>query len=164
MRYLSNSIISPLLVIASIMISSCANVPTENVKAINFGSVLALGKLIETNPNKAAHEIDLFVRLYEMPVYENDCFIETHGICQNQYYVTVSTYDEYPETNVFKLKYKGEVVDLYWVEDNRVDYVKLMLVLEKYTGDALKNNNSLINSQFRVLVELTPKSIRQTRQ
>jgi len=145
------------------MMSSCANIPTKNVEAINLGSVLALGKLIETNPNTAAHEIDLFVRLYEMPVYENDCFIETHGICQNQYYVTVSTFDEYPETNVFKLKYKGEIVDSYWMEDNKTDYVKLMLVMEKYTGDALKNNNSLINFQFKVLVELTPKSIRQTR-
>ena len=64
MRYLSSSIISPLLVIASIMMSSCANIPTKNVEAINLGSVLALGKLIETNPNTAAHEIDLFVRLY----------------------------------------------------------------------------------------------------
>ena len=78
--------------------------------------------------------------------------------------MTVSTFDEYPETNVFKLKYKGEIVDSYWMEDNKTDYVKLMLVMEKYTGDALKNNNSLINVQSNILVELTPKSIQQTRQ
>ncbi len=77
---------------------------------------------------------------------------------------TVSTYDEYPETNIFKLKYKGVLVDLYWMEDNQVDYVKLMLVLDKYTDDATKNNNSLANSKIRVLVELTPKNIRQTLQ
>ncbi|NOY72591.1 MAG: hypothetical protein GXP14_09485 [Gammaproteobacteria bacterium] len=97
-----------------------------------------------------------------MPIYKNDCFVETHGICQNQYYITVSTYDEYPETNIFKLKYKGVLVDLYWMEDNKVDYVKLMLVLNKYTDDATKNNNSLTNNQIKVLVELTPKNIRQT--
>lgn len=54
---------------------------------MNLGSVLALGKLIETKSNTATHEIDLYVRLYEMPVYKNDCFVETHGICQNQYYI-----------------------------------------------------------------------------
>lgn len=141
--------------------SSCAKMPTGNTDHINLSKVLALGKLIEANAKTATHEVDLIVRLYEMPIFENDCFIETHGICQNQYYVAVSTYDEYPETNVFKLNHRGVLVDFHWVEDSQTDYVKLMLVMNKYTTEALENNKNLVNVQSNISVELTPNTISQ---
>ncbi len=155
----SRNLLPTLFVFLSIFLTACASSPVNKTNDINFSKILALGKVIEANEIRAEHEIDLIVRLYEVPIFENDCFVETHGVCQNQYYVAVSTYDENPETNIFKVSQRGVLSSLEWVKDEKVDYVKLVLKMDKYSKEAINNNPGLFNVSSELFIELTPWSI-----
>jgi hypothetical protein len=158
----ARNLLPALFVFLTMFLTACISSPVKEFDDINFSEILALGKVIEANKTRAEHEIDLIVRLYEVPIFENDCFVETHGICQNQYYVAVSTYDEYPKTNIFKITQKGVLSNFEWVKDEKVDFVKLALKMDKYSKEAINNNPSLLNVSSVILIELTPKSIHES--
>ena len=126
--------------------------------AMAYGEVTRLND-IETNFDKK-----LALRLYEVPQFDGTCFEETHGVCKNRYYLSVSTFDAYPEANVFKLNLSGEVVDIEWVETDGVDYAELKLVHRPFTEAALSNNSSLTASESVTKLQVTPdKLTEQTR-
>jgi len=151
-----------LLSFASLFVCSIAYAEQVESKKFNYKQVMALGKVIELNKKSQKNAADLKVRLFELVSHKLKCFIETHGICQYEYYVAVSTFDEYPETNVFKLKHKGVLIQAVWLKSSKVDNVKLELIMDKYTQAAQKNNKKLINVRSVVLVELSIKSINIT--
>ncbi len=119
---------------------------------------MAYGSMKELNNIDPNMEKDLLIRLYQIPIMGERCFVETHGVCQNSYYISVSTFDEFPETNVFKLNMAGDVSRIQWLQENQYDYVEIEFTLNKYTKEAMANNNSLVNTQSKVLVKLTPIS------
>lgn len=125
---------------------------------------MAIGKVIELNDMAPDVDKDLYVRLFQIPVTGEDCFVETHGICRYEFYLTVSTFDEYPEVNVFKLESKGVLAYVKWLPEERYDFVELELTMDRYTQDALRNNKALVNSQSRVLLKLTPTGIDEIRE
>lgn len=123
--------------------------------------VMAYGTLSELNKLNRGSDADLLVRLYQLPTEDQSCFVETHGVCRYRYYVIVSTFDEQPETNVFKLSHQGEVTGVVWKAEDRPDYAEIELSLNQYTGAALKNNKALKNSTTKLLLKLSPNKMEE---
>ena len=110
--------------------------------------------MTDLNAQSTDTEHELLVRLYEVPIFENDCFVETHGICQYEYFITLSTYDEYPDSNVYKLPVKGELQGFNWLADDVPDREQIEFRFAKYSKAALANNSQLVNQQSAVTVKL----------
>ena len=126
----------------------------EQPETVSLIKTLALGRMTELNAQSPDTEHELLVRLYEVPIFENDCFVETHGICQHEYFITVSTYDEYPETNVYKIPYQGELQGFTWLKDEVLDQEQIELQFARYTRAALANNPALVNQKRIIIVKL----------
>ena len=143
-----------------VFLSSCAAVKDSRHQDIaTMSKTLALGKMINLNSKSSTLEKDLLVRLYEVPIFENDCFIETHGVCQNEYYIAVSTFDEYPEVNFYRLGQIGELVDFEWLDESISDYVEISFMFRKYRMVAVENNPALLNENARFIIKLDIREI-----
>lgn len=140
-------------VIGFILLAACSALD------INLQNALAFGNTRELNELSPEVEKQLLIKIYESPVYKEGCFRGTHGICQYRYYLSVSTFDEYPETNIYELKTKGEIIKVTWKNEEKIDTATLSLVFNKFTSAAIKNNNSLKNQQSIVHIEVDPSNI-----
>ncbi len=127
--------------------------------AQELAQVLALGRMIDLNLLPSPQEKDLLVRLYEVPQFDDDCLVETHGPCRNAYYFSVSTYDEYPLTRVFRLNVLGNLSDIQWRKEDVPDQVAFSLRLGKYTAQALDNNPALRDQSVRLSVTLSARAL-----
>jgi len=127
----------------------------------DFEKAIAFGKITELNQFSPKIEKDLLVRLYQAPLYESNCFVETHGICQYKYFVTVSTFDEYPETNVYELENMGEVSKVSWLPEEKVDYAEINLTFNQYSKYAMENNKKLINKIANIVLKISVKNINE---
>lgn len=136
--------------------SSCYAIDPDLQKAISFGEIK------ELNQYSSDVEKQLLVRLYQAPIYKENCFKETHGICQYKYFLSVSTYDEYPETNIFELKNTGEIIDVKWSLSNKVDTAVISMTVNKYTTEALKNNKDLKNGKAIINLVITPTKLKES--
>ncbi len=130
------------------------NLPVPEVGV--YKRALAYGTQMDLNKLDAEIEKNLLVRLYRIPLSDNDCFVETHGICQYEYLLSVSSFDEQPEVNVFKLPLVGEIIGIGWNKHSGVDEAKIELSLNQYSEAALKNNPALknVNSRHGLTVNL----------
>lgn len=146
-----------MFVLSTLVLNACVAADSStDIARDELVNVLALGKMTDLNTLPSPSEKDLFVRLYELPLFENDCFVETHGVCQNAYFFSVSTYDEYPQTKVFKLTASGELAKIQWLNEDISDQVVLSVSMKKYTAQALANNPALVDSVSRFTVTLNP--------
>ncbi len=134
-------------------LTSCATHDGDLWRAISYGEIS------EVNGYSSEIEKSLYVRMYQAPIYNEDCFVETHGICKYKYYLSVSTFDEYPEVNLFELRHQGEVVDIRWLENKDVDSATIEFRMSKYTKEALQNNSALAVEVDVFQVVLTPHSM-----
>lgn len=149
----------------SILLASCSVLEQKtSIEIYDLKAAMAYGKIINLNDYNPNTEKDLLVRLYQVPLLNGGCFEETHGVCQNKFYISVSTFDEYPETNVFQLSVVGEVSDVQWIAEQIYDYVEIQLILSKYTKEALENNKKLTNEKLTILLKLDSKNISETSQ
>ena len=145
-----------------IMITSgCVSLDNDLQNALAFGDIREL--------NKYSPEVDkqLLIRLYSSPIHSShthkeNCFIETHGVCKYSYFISVSTFDEYPETNIYKLQTEGEITDISWVHSSDIDSAELNLIFNQFSVAALKSNNSLINHQQNVHIKASAFEISET--
>ncbi len=143
-----------------ILLAACSHNTAKKDLDINELSILmAYGTMKELNDIDPDIEKDLLIRLYQSPILGESCFIETHGVCRNNYYLSVSTFDEFPESNVFRLRMVGEITEIHWVQESKYDYVEIEFTLNSYTKEALTNNKSLVNVRKKVLVKLEPNSL-----
>ncbi len=143
-----------------IFLTACSHSAVKKDLSINeLSIVMAYGTVKELNNIDPDIEKDLLIRLYQSPIFGESCFIETHGVCRNNYYISVSTFDEFPQSNVFKLKMVGEVTEIRWLQENKNDYVEIEFTINQYTKEALDNNSSLVNVQSKILVKLKPSSL-----
>ncbi|WDE08802.1 hypothetical protein SG34_033455 [Thalassomonas viridans] len=136
--------------------SSCSALDSDLKSAISYGEIKGL--------NKYTPEVDkqLFIRLFNAPIYQDNCFKETHGVCQYKYFLSVSTFDEYPETNIYLLKTLGEIDKIEWLPTSDVDTAKLKLAINSYTKAALSNNNKLVNTKSIISIVVTPVEINES--
>ncbi len=143
-----------------IFITACSHNGTKKSFGINdLSIVMAYGSVKELNDINPDIEKDLLIRLYQSPILGENCFTETHGVCRNNYYISVSTFDEFPQSNVFKLKMVGEVTGIRWLQEDKYDYVEIEFTINQHTKEALSNNPSLVNVETKVLIELEPNNL-----
>ncbi len=147
-----------LSVMLTFMLVSCTTSTSVNKE---FESAISYGEIIELNQYSSEVEKQLFVRLYQSPIYKEGCFQETHGICKYRYFLSVSTFDEYPETNIFNLNEVGEITAIEWQDSGDIDTATIDLTMEKYTKMATQNNPNLVDKPIVVRVTLTPKSMQE---
>lgn len=141
------------LIALTLFCSSCSALDVNLKNAISYGEIRDLSEYTPEIEKK------LFIRLFHAPIHSDDCFKETHGICQYKYFLSVSTFDEYPETNIYELETLGEIDSISWMPISGMDKAKLKLTLNKYTKEALLNNSLLINKRYVVNIVVTPKEL-----
>ena len=136
------------LLLGCILLSACAGLSQQWQNAIAFGSIQEL--------NELSSDVDkqLLLRLYRSPSKTENCFKETHGVCQYDYFLSVSSFDETPQTNTYKLKIKGEIVRIDWQNESKNDSAKINVTFNKYTKTALNNNKSLEAEKNTIRVEV----------
>ncbi|MBL4796331.1 MAG: hypothetical protein JKY50_02835 [Oleispira sp.] len=125
----------------------------------NLQNALAFGERKELNEYSPNVDKQLLVRLYSSPLYKDHCFIETHGTCKYSYFLSVATFDEYPETNIYKLKTEGEIIAVNWKQTDVIDSAEIDLVFNQFSMRALENNASLMNHEQRVQIKVNISEI-----
>lgn len=145
-----------LLLLSVFVLSSCSTIDTELTKAISFGEITDLNSYSENI------EKNLFVRLYRSPVYEENCFKETQGVCKYQYFLSVSTFDEYPDVAIYKLSEKGEIKEIHWSRSGELDTAIIEFTMSAFTEMASKNNSELKTKSKKLLVKVNPTKIEQS--
>lgn len=141
-----------------LLLPACGAMDKNMLNAIAFGEIRELNEL---NPDV---DKQLILRLYRSPIYKEGCFKETHGVCQYTYFISVSTYDEYPEVNLYELGFKGEVADIVWLPEEAIDTARLKITATNYTNDALKNNQDLVSRNNTYIVVINPASLVETKE
>lgn len=146
---------------AAALLLTCgiAHADDTDITPKRLHQAMAYGEVTHLNDIETAFDKDLLVRLYEVPRFDGNCFKETHGVCQNTYYVSVSTFDEYPQANVFKLDNRGDVTDVKWIETDQYEHAKIKLRMTRYTKAARQNNTALADTNKTVTLELTPQKV-----
>ena len=145
-----------LLLLSVFVLSSCSTIDTELTKAISFGEITDL------NGYSKNIEKSLFVRLYRSPVYKENCFKETHGVCKYQYFLSISTFDEYPDIAIYKLSEQGEIKEIHWSSSSEIDTAIIEFTMNSFTDMALKNNSTLKPESKKLLVRVNPSNIEQS--
>lgn len=147
------------LILLALSVFSCSDLDKQrSLELTDLKQVLALGRMTDLNAQSPEQERELFIRLYEVPVFENNCFVETHGICQYEYFISVSSYDEYPEINVYKIPYLGELSQYSWLADETLDQERIKFSFAKYSKAALNNNPALVNQQRDIIATIGLRS------
>ena len=153
------------LALCTIFVAACQAAPKQqsvkdsviNEKA--FKQAMAYG--VVTDLNRIETEVDkqLWLKLYRVPLPGGDCFKETHGVCKYQYLLSVSTFDEHPEFNVFEIPETGEVVKTEWLESKEVDTAKLAVTSRAFSKEALNNNKALKPQEKVFTIKITPNKL-----
>jgi len=138
-------------------LAACTTSPSNDTYQLK--EAMAYGTLIELNDRNENIEKNLLVRMYQVPLSNGDCFIETHGVCKYQYYISVSTFDEYPEVNVVKLDVYGEIISVKWLSVKESDYAEIEIIYNHFTKEAIQNNKALSTTKFRILLKINPENI-----
>ncbi len=144
------------LIFGFVLLSACSSLNGELQNALAFGEIKELNRL------DAKVDKQLLLRLYRSPLYQKGCFKETHGVCRYTYFLSVSTYDEHPVTNIHKLKTQGEIISIRWKKATTVDTAKLKLTFNRYTSEALKNNKTLKNIEKTINIKVNAVDIKES--
>ena len=74
-----------------------------------------------------------FVKVYKLPnTVSNNCFPESHGICNYKYYMATSQLDDSPIINVYYLGVLGEIIDYKWEHTSSIDKAVKNIITNKY--------------------------------
>jgi len=141
--------------------ASCSNANEIDAKGIDLElqQAISFGPIQDLNEHSDEVDKQLFIRLFRAPLYVQDCFLETNGICKYKYFLSVSSFDEQPETNIYSLKAVGEIADISWSATDKIDTAIINLTINKYTSAALKNNKELKSELKNINLVITPKNI-----
>lgn len=128
--------------------------------------VLALGEVRDLNKIKTSFEKNRWIKIYQVPSNEPaDCFPESHGVCQYEYYLATSQLDDSPAVNAWSLGRLGEVVGYKWIKTEEVDTAIFTMKVSKYSKQAIHYNKKLKNeiNTYRVTVTNTGVMVVPTR-
>jgi len=140
----------------SLLLFGCTNSSTQNTPSLK--DAMAYGVVTELNNQDENIEKELFIRLYQTPS-DSSCLTEIHSVCQYKYHMSVSTFDEYPEANVFELAIRGEIIDTTWLAVDTHDYAEIEVTYNKFTNEALENDKSLTNVTTTKTLKIDVRSI-----
>ena len=144
-----------LFFLSIIFFSACSTINSDLKYAMSFGEI------IDLNEYSNNIEKQLFVRLYRSPIYNDNCFDGISGVCQYKYFVSVSTFDEYPDTAIYALSVHGEMLDIKWFEATKIDSAVIEFKINTFTKNALDNNPDLKSDVVLLRIEVSPNDIIQ---
>lgn len=149
-----------LLFLALVLTGCSANQPTAtNIIDAPIQNAIAYGELQQLNELSPNVDKPLLLRLWRAPTDNHTCFVETEGVCQYQYFLSVASFDEQPETNVFALEPVGEIEQIGWLDSTAEDTAVLEIQMQDYTKMAASNNSALEVKPMQFTLTVTPKSI-----
>jgi len=143
-----------------LQLSGCTYSSAEST--LSLKNVMAYGVITELNNQDENIEKALFIRLYQTPS-NTSCLTEIHSVCQYQYHMSVSTFDKYPEADVFELAIRGEIIDTTWLAVDTHDYAEIEVTYNKFTHDALQRDKSLINITTTKTLKIDVENINFTK-
>jgi len=141
-----------------ILLISCLLVACSSVNK-PLQDAIAYGEIVELNTYSKEVDKQLLVRLFKSPVHKENCFKETYGICRYQYFLSVSTFDEFPETNIFPLDTQGVIKEIKWLDSDEIDTANFEFKILNYTDLAIKNNTDLVLIKSLLNVRISPSVI-----
>lgn len=153
------------LALCTIFVAACQAAPKQPsvegsvINEKTFKQAMAYG--VVTDLNRIETEVDkqLWLKLYRVPLLDGYCFKETHGVCKYQYLLSVSTFDENPEFNVFELPEVGEVIKTEWLKSENIDSASFAFTVRAFTKEALNNNDELAAQERVVHIAVTPEQL-----
>ncbi len=155
-----------LVLIILLFVSSCAINGQEKVKILNNSllvDILTLGEVTDLNALQENIEKNLSVKIYKVPDKEgNQCFPESHGICQYRYYLATSQIDESPIVGAYYLGVLGEIVEYQWESTELIDTAIIIIKANKYSKEALNYNKALTNEEVKYRLVAKPDKIEFT--
>lgn len=124
------------------------------VKILNSAKVLDLNNL----PSSQKWGRQLSIRLFSIGI-AGTCTPSTHMICSHSYYLAVSEFDEAPDQAVYDLGTVGEITRVEWLQDNRIDRARLLVVVSNYPNYAFTSNPSLVRKVSTYEVDVSVNSL-----
>ena len=132
-----------------LFVISCDSDSSNEVKKVtdkNIVELLVFSEVTDLNKIQADKEKGLWIKLYKVPNRElNDCFPESHGVCNYKYYIATSQLDDSPITNAYSLGVLGEIIEYTWQDTNSLDTARIKIKANKYSKHALNYNKALKN-------------------
>ena len=146
-----------IILMLGIVLSAFASdkVDIKTVTDTDMARVLALSEVMDLNKIKTPFEKNRWVKMYKVPgVGPVDCFPESHGICQYEYYLATSQIDDSPAVNAWNLGRLGEIIDYKWIKTEEVDSAIIIMKVSKYSKQAISYNKKLKNEikTYRVII------------
>ena len=152
-----------LIFICLFLVISCDSNSQENITRISDSSVvklMMLGEVLDLNKLQENIEKNLWLKIYKVPnTSDNECFPESHGICDYKYYLATSQLDDSPILNAYYLGVIGEIIEYEWQETQNIDTAIIKISANKYSKEALAYNKSLQNRKITYQITATPDNV-----
>ncbi|RMH10451.1 MAG: hypothetical protein D6698_17625 [Gammaproteobacteria bacterium] len=148
------------LAVSSFYIANCP--AGEKVDYDTLTSLLAYGTSKDIPPEEATGVAPLILRLHALPdLHHRDCIPETDSPCGNIYYLSVATYDEFPEAAVFRLPLSGEVlsVELLPTDKDQTDTARLSIEWQNVSRFVHARNPEIPLQRRTMTVRVTPTDL-----
>ncbi len=151
------------LFLSFLLLVSCSTHSEEKVKKLDnplLVKILAFGELTDLNQLQKDIDKELWVKIYQVPsTKKNDCFPESHGICEYEYYLVTSQFDENPTINAYSLGTFGEFTDYKWEPATSTDKAIINIKVSNYSIAALKYNSTLKNKEKEYQLVALPNKV-----
>ena len=121
--------------------------------------ILNSATLQELNNLRGPSPHQLSLRLFAI-AQTGSCIPHTHQICARHYFLAVSEFDELPEQAVFDLGTVGELRNIEWLRDERMNAARLQLDVVNYPASALRANPELQERVMKLELDVTVEAVR----
>ena len=151
------------LFLSLLFLVSCSTHSEEKIEKLDnplLVKILAFGELTDLNQLQKDVDKELWVKIYKVPsTKKNDCFPESHGICEYEYYLVTSQFDENPTINAYFLGIFGEFTDYKWESATSTDKAIININVSNYSNAALKYNKTLKKMERKYQLVALPNKI-----
>jgi hypothetical protein len=108
---------------------------------------MAYGEVSLLNEIQSDGEKQLYIKLYKTPKHNIACSGETENICRFQYTLSVASFDEHPEVNVYQLE-PDFIENISWGTTDKIDTAIL-----HFSGSSSNEPGAPVR-QYRAVVTL----------
>jgi hypothetical protein len=144
----------------SLLVVACGGpASSPSTRAADLERAMAYGRIVELNDIESASEKGLLVRIFQVPILDGDCAPETHRACEHRLFVSVATFDEQPQTNVFDLGIRGEIASARWLPTEVPDGAALALSIQRIARTRGDEDAALDVQMENVRLEVTPTKL-----
>lgn len=157
-------IITFIILLLAISCTTNSQVVVKYIKDPILPELLMLSELQDLNELQQNIDKNLWVKVYKLPnTGKNECFPESHGICEYKYYIATSQLDDSPIVKAYYLGVLGEIIEYKWKYTSINDKAIINIITNKYSNEALAYNKALKNITTKYRIIATPNSLELTK-